>query len=652
MEPRELLAQGMEFAQQGDHDRAREFIAKAVKADPSLKQGWWALAHLVGNKDQQLYCLKQVLKLDPTSKQARAKLETLQSSPQSTESSDQTPAVSQAPSSSRSPQSIPPSSEQGQPESPHRRKRQRSIPGTARSKKIFYIAAAVVGIILVGALLTWLVASGALQGLFGEGGDELGNLPVPTLPLAWTPTPELMILVPTFSPTPSATQREVTNVPAQATQHTPTPTPTLRFTLTPTPTYNPRIVPTMTQAAPAACPLAASPGTLNLTEPFEDFYAAADEVLAYLNAGGSITEVRRALGELQWGTELILQDLTNDGIDEIVLYVVPIYVFGCRDGQYVELMQVQPEVSDPYFGNVKIYTQDLNLNGVSDLLYQSEYSGSRNSTLNIEVYEWNGEDFETLIPEEIHHPYYSMGYIMFVPNAQISMLNGHLRLEDIDRNGTIEIILRGGVEYGYIGQLSAPQPVEIHTWMWNGEEFNFFDVAFSPPTLKIHAVQAGDVAAQLEKYEQALELYWQAIEDPSLEAWNVERNEWMPEWTDPGTPTPTHPPPDPDQGDRVEAYARFRIVVTNLLLGRNDEAEAQYQNLLDLHPAGDPGNLFAQMATAFWEAYQTTSQVANGCAAAREFVDQDAGEILGSLGWATYGEANKSYGPEDICPFQ
>ena len=365
-----------------------------------------------------------------------------------------------------------------------------------------------------------------------------------------------------------------------------------------------------------------------------------------------MTEVRRALGELQAKTELVVSDLTHDGIDEIVLFILPVYVFGCRDGQYVELLEVQPEISDPYFAGVEIFAQDFNLNGIPDLLFSSAYWGARNYTLNVQVYEWNGADFITLIPEVVNHPYDAMGNIMFTPGIQVSMYNGYMDLEDVDDNGTIEIILRGGNVMGYIAQLSAPQTSEIHTWMWNGEEFNFYDVAFSSPTLKIHAVQAGDVASQLQKFEQALELYWQAIEDPSLEAWNVERNEWMPEWTDPGTPTPTHPPPDPDQGDRVEAYARFRIVVTNLLLGRYEEAEAQYQKLLDLHPVGNPGDPFAQMASAFWEAYQASTQVADGCAAARAFADQNQGEILGSLGWAVYGEANMTYDAEDICPFQ
>jgi tetratricopeptide (TPR) repeat protein len=491
-----------------------------------------------------------------------------------------------------------------------------------------------------------------LPALSADEQDELANQPVPSHLQTWTPTPEIMILVPTHSLTPSATQPEPLASPTRTSTPGPSLTPTLRYTLTITPTFNPRAVPTKTRAAPATCPVAASPGPLQLTELFEDFYAPADEVLAYLNAGGSLAEVRRALGEQQAKTKLIVVDLTHDGVDEIVLFTLPVYVFSCHEGVYVKLLEVQPDISDPYFAGVDLISQDLNSDGVADLLIESSYMGARNSTLNVQVYEWNGEAFVSLIPEAVHHPYQALGHIMFDSDVQVSMFNGHLRLEDIDRNGTVEIILRGGVEYGYVAQLSAPQPIEIHTWMWNGDEFNFFDVAFSPPTLKIHAVQAGDVASQLSNYEEALELYWQTIEDPSLEAWNVERNEWMPAWTDPGTPTPTHPPPDPDQGDRVEAYARFRIILTNYLLGRVDEAEEQYRLIQSIHPPGDPGHPYAQLASTFIDTYQDTSLIGKACAAARNFADQNAMDITVPLGWAVYGEANMSYGAEDICPFQ
>jgi tetratricopeptide (TPR) repeat protein len=645
MEPKDQIAFGMDLARQGYRQRARELIAKAVKADPTLKQGWWALAHLLEDKQQRIDCVRQVLRIDPENKQAQAKLQELMGVTPPAKVQEQVPPPAEVQPASERPPPAPvqeaPFEEPFQYEAPP--------PKTTRGRRrTLYIAVAV---ILLGALLIWLVASGTLQGLFGGSRDEMANLPAAPVQAVWTPTMEIAILVPTFSPTPSATQLEGIAAPTSLTSHTPTRTPTPRFSPTVTPTFDPRSVPTATRATPETCPAPASVRSLKLTEPSDDFFAAADEILAYMNAGGSLAEVRRALEELQGPPELLLVDLTNDGVEELILHSITVHVFGCRGGKYEEWLRVVSQTSDPYSANIQKTIEDFNHNGIQDILVTSNNWGMQNYSIEVFVYEWDGEAFTSLIPEEVHHPYFSFGNIMLYPGMSISMYNGDLEIEDVDANGTTEIILKGGTVGGYVAQFSAPQTSEIHTWMWNGEEFNFYDVAFSTPTLKIHAVQAGDVASRLLDFEEALDLYWQANNDPALEAWNVDRNEWMPTWTDPGTPTPTYPPPDPDQGARVEAYARFRIVVTNLLLGRFDEADAQYQNLLDLHPPGNPGNPFAQMASAFWEIYQATAHVADGCAAAREFADQNQGEILGALGWAVYGEASKDYDAEDICPF-
>ncbi len=465
MEPREQLAQGMEFARKGDRKRARDLIAKAVKSDPSLKQGWWALSHLLDEQDQQLDCLKQVLKLDPSNEQALLKLEELQGASQSGIHQPQAP----------------PASLNQEPPSP-RVSRGRNRYAT--------IAVAVVGVILVGALLTWLVAGGALQGLFGGGEDELANLPVPSLPLEWTPTLDLAILVPTFTPTPTATQAAI---PLSLTQ-TKTVAPALMTTSgdtpTVTPTFNPRLVATMTPSSPETCPDSSLLGPLNLTHPQEDWYAPAEEILQYLNAGGSLDEVKRALNEIDnFHTELQAVDLTNDGVSEIVLHSFAVYVFRCSQGEYHEMLQIQPEILDMYGGNLTVLTRDLNHNGVQDLLLTSRYEGLNDYSLNVMVYEWDGETFSSLIPEEVHHPYYAFGYIVFEKGFFISTYNGSMELQDVDHNGTIEIILKGGRTGGYISMLSAPQRSEIQTWMWNGEEFNFYDVAFSMPSLKIHVVQ-------------------------------------------------------------------------------------------------------------------------------------------------------------------
>ena len=468
-----------------------------------------------------------------------------------------------------------------------------------------------VGVALVGALLTWLVGSGALQGLFGGGQDELANLSPPTLHAAWTPTLDLKVLLPTFTstPTPSSTPQSGPQVSPTITK-TPLPslTPAPLYTATITPTFNPRSVATMTPASPKACPALVSAGSLQLTDPDDDLYASADEVLAYLNAGGSVDEVRRALDDLSFNTELLTVDLTNDGVSEIVMYSFAVYVFHCHEGQYEEMLRVQPEIRDTYGMSMKILADDLTRSGVQNLIVttDNEGMGNDNYTLNVLVFEWDGEEFANLAPEEVHHPFTQLGQVMYVGGYHIPMFRGEMEFRDIDRNGTIEIILNGvGVGGGY---WSASLREETHTWMWNGEEFNLFDVSLSPAVLKLHAVHDGDIAALQSNYNEALNSYWRAINDTSLEPWNADRLEYNYLWS---TPWPS---PDPEQGKRVEAYARFRIIVTNYLLGRVEQAEAQYQVIQDIHPAGDPGHPYAQMATAFYDAYHDFSgSIKIGC---------------------------------------
>ena len=420
MEPRELLDQGMEFARAGDRKQARELIAKAVKADPSLKQGWWALSHLLDDQDRQIDCLKQVLKLDPSNEQARAKLVQLTGAPQASEPQ---------------PRTSPPSLSQEPPSPRVSRGRNRYV----------YIAIAVVGVVLVGALLTWLVASGALQGLFDGGQDELADLPVPALPAAWTPTPEIMVLVPTGSPTATATKVRPTVSPTITKTLPPSQTPRPLHTATITPTFNPRSVATMTPASPEVCPVLVSAGSLQLTEPDDDLYASADEVLAYLNAGGSVEEVRRALDDLSFNTELLTVDLTNDGVSEIVMYSFAVYVFRCQDGQYSEMLRIQPEIRDTYGMSMKLLADDLTRSGVTNLIVTTddEGMGNFNYTLNVLVFEWKGEEFANLAPEEVHHPFTQLGRVMYVGGYHIPMFRGEMELRDVDWNGTIEVILTG-----------------------------------------------------------------------------------------------------------------------------------------------------------------------------------------------------------------
>lgn len=162
MEPKDQIAFGMDLAKQGDIPRARELIAKAVKADPTLKQGWWALAHLLEDEQQRIECVRQVLKLDPENKQAKAKLQELMGVTPPIEARVQAPPIEEV---QPPPEQLPPTPVEETPsEEPFLRK-----PATtqkSRRRRLMTIAVVVLAMILLGTLLIWLFTSGPLQGVF------------------------------------------------------------------------------------------------------------------------------------------------------------------------------------------------------------------------------------------------------------------------------------------------------------------------------------------------------------------------------------------------------------------------------------------------------------------------------------------------------
>jgi tetratricopeptide (TPR) repeat protein len=185
-------------------------IARAVKADPELIQGWWALAHLLDDEKQQIYCLKQVLRLDPTHQKARATLDALIGEP------EKPPSVSK-PTSQIGPERRSPAREvpispgsaaQNDEQTTHSAVQSRS------SKGIWIGAIAAISLVLVGVALAFLVVAGVLRNPFSRTQQDLTSIVLPTMPPAWTATPAPTPLPWTATPegdqlgTPMAVQQQ------------------------------------------------------------------------------------------------------------------------------------------------------------------------------------------------------------------------------------------------------------------------------------------------------------------------------------------------------------------------------------------------------------------------------------------------------------
>lgn len=90
-----------------------------------------------------------------------------------------------------------------------------------------------------------------------------------------------------------------------------------------------------------------------------------------------------------------------------------------------------------------------------------------------------------------------------------------------------------------------------------------------------------------------------------------------------------------------------------LHLVQNHESDATtVYNTLQQKFSSDPyGRPYVEMATAFWDAYQSTHKMYDGCAAAIQYAVEHP-EILIPLGSDYHGSQSHIYKPADMCPFR
>lgn len=306
----------------------------------------------------------------------------------------------------------------------------------------------------------------------------------------------------------------------------------------------------------------------------------------------------------------------------------------------------------------------MNLDGMSEIVIQS-YSLSWTVIVinewDSEHPEWSDEYFKDLIM--VDDPSYGFsGGVATLDNAEVE-------LRDIDRNGTVELILQGGIPYLLsLGSLYAngyPWREETDVYMWNGEAFVLWSVVFTPPEYRFQAVQDGDRASLAGEYDAALAFYQEAVFSDKLEWWSLERKENIlayeqSRWSAGSMPFPTLPAPDLLEYPNLAAYARFRILLLHMLRGYLPEALTVYNTLQEKFPAGQPGHAYAEMAAAFWDEYQASQDIGQACGKAIEYAAANPVEILGYLGNNDYtdptypyvfGDQSLTYQPKDICPF-
>ena len=436
------------------------------------------------------------------------------------------------------------------------------------------------------------------------------------------PAPPVQTGTPTTIPT--ATQTPTANI---------TPLPTIP---TFTPTFDVSSIVTVTPAQKAECPKENLAGASPLE--FEAFPSGAkyvghttiDIIQNFLNSGGSVESLKIELSKVN--SNFTFQDITNDGVHDLILTSGSVFqivnILYCDKGQYRVFPKDDIESEALGSDNIQFRILDLNQNGISDIIS----IGSGRTGLEINILEWNGEVFTNLTE-----------FGAWMPGAGVI----DFQLVDVDRNNILEIVLEGKPNYWYYP--GEPLRGQIDIYQWNGKIYSPAK-GFTAPEYRFQAIQDGDHLANQEKFDEAIKWYKQAIDSKSLDWWSKEKFENR---RDAALSFSTPPAlvPDTTEYPSLAAYAYYRIILLHLVQRQDAEAASTYQTLQDTFGAGHYAAPYIEMATAFWDAYQSTKRMYDGCVAAIQYAVEHP-EILTPLGSDYHGWQSHTYVPADVCPFR
>ncbi len=479
-----------------------------------------------------------------------------------------------------------------------------------------------------------------------------GGTPPHPITITATTAPSLVITkeVQTFTPIPTSTS---TLEPMPSPTRTATQIPTLTYTLSPL-SFDASKVVTRTPANPASCPQSNPDVKPTFIGLLSDVFPDLEKpILDYLNSGGTWETM---LAVLDWSSYrrtnyLFEGDLTGDNVPKLVISYGPLFVFGCKDGKYSTLLTIPvANVVTPNTPSI-VGVADMNLDGIKELIVEtSVLAGWTGSTYLAQIFEWDGIQFESMVNSPMQDQM-CMGWA-WPDSHTVCMANADIFIKDFDGNGTKELVLSGGVLYAGLYYNMGPWRTETQIYSWNGDTFVYFTSYFSAPEYRYQAVQDGDRAALQGNYQEALDLYQQAIFSDKLDWWSLARKKYYMDVNVNGNKNVTPPAPDPNEYYCLAAYARYRIMLLDVLRNYRSDAQTVYDTLQGKFPEGQAGYSYAEMAAAFWNEYQSSTNISLACSKAINYATNHSNEILYYLGSDYHGVQDIVYKPEDICPFK
>lgn len=456
--------------------------------------------------------------------------------------------------------------------------------------------------------------------------------------------------------TPVPVIENATSTPSPLPTNTTSPTHTPTASITPLPTiptftttFDVSTILTVTPAPKAECPKEAiqkefRPSNLDGqgSDRNQQFIKYA---MGYLNSGGSTEAIRMSYSSPDEYFQV--EDITGDGINEIIFaFGIWIDIFKCNNGKY-ELSTISTMYSAQRSKIIGVI--DINTDGLNEIIaYFDGCMGSRCPS--IDVLGWDVGQFKSLI-ENPSSIFEGCSYMNIAPFQ--------VELRDIDNNETIEIILQN-IGNPLPDDLNFPFRKETRICMWNGKNIALYKIYFDAPHYRFQAMDDGELATQFGDYRRAIFSYQQTIHNKDLEWFTPEKSIydfWIYHshyFASLQEPTPTASPslqPNPAEYPRLAAYAYYRIMLLHLVQGNESEALTTYNTLLETFGNDPYARPYVEMTSAFWEAYQSTRKMYDGCAAAIQYAVEHP-EILIPLGSDYHGAQSHIYAPEDVCPFR
>ncbi len=366
-----------------------------------------------------------------------------------------------------------------------------------------------------------------------------------------------------------------------------------------------------------------------------------EDIFDFLNNGGMVNVIIEQFREARQkeGFVFFRKDLTNDNLTDYIFRdpnnpFAGYFIYFCRNGRYEHQSIFD---GDPYANNLKITTiHDINADGMPEIVAEI-------SNVMI-VLEWNGESFvEIGAVRDFGDSKYDIQDINSDGLVEIIFNRGY-------PGSCCEYLEWPWRKYEAIYGWNSSMFIEISR-TYDKPVYRFQAIQDADKNVLQRHYENALTLYQDVIFNEELDWWSASKREYTYEYQWATTPLYFGEVLQPTETVPTPPAPDPTEYPRLAAYAYYRMVILHTFLSEMEAAQVKYATLQEKFPAESPGHPYVEMAIDFWDAYQSSGLMYEACAAAIAYADAHP-EILIPLGSDYHGAQSHQYQPADVCPFR